>query len=70
MSAVERASKASRAEQANERGVRAIEHADEQMAQLSTCRFYAISTQSAVVAVAMAAVHSGMKLYEIGAFIS
>ena len=61
---------AARAEQANERGVRAIEQADEQVASRSTFRFHAIFTQSAVVAVAMAAVHRGIKLYEIDAFIS
>ena len=47
MSAAERASKASSAEQANEWAVRANEQADKQMAQYSTRRFHIVSTQSA-----------------------
>ena len=70
MSAAKRASEASSAEQANECAVRANERADERIAQHSTRRFQAISTQSAGVAVAMAAVHSETKLLEIDAFIS
>ena len=50
MSAAERASKASSAEQVNEWAVRAIEQLDERIAQHSTRQFYAISTQNAVVA--------------------
>ena len=49
MSAVERASKASRAEQANETAVRANERMEKRLAQYSMQRFHIISTHSAVV---------------------
>ena len=69
MSAAERASEASSAKRANEWAVRANERADEQMDQHSTLRFHAISTQKQGWRTG-GGDGSGMKLYEIDAFIS
>ena len=75
MGAAKRAGKACRA---SECAVQAFEQADERIAQHSMRRFHAISTVSAVVADwrcggdadGDSAVHGGMNLYEIDAFIS